>query len=89
MEDEIAAVVVTRVLAHFPGERNQLIIDAGFTALSQQGFDQLGGNYAKIKVAKLLLVAIFKLHVFTYFFTGPPRIKSGRDDSRNWFRATI
>ncbi len=49
-EEDIAAVVVTRVIGHFPGERNQLLIDAGFTALSQQGFDELGGTYAQIKV---------------------------------------
>ena len=27
-----------------------MIIDAGFTALSQQGFDELGGTMAEIKV---------------------------------------
>lgn len=48
-EEDIAAVVVTRVIGHFPGERNQLLIDAGFTALSEQGFNQLGGTFAIIK----------------------------------------
>ena len=49
-EEDIAARVLTRVLGQFPGKRNQIIIDAGFTALSQQGFEALGGTYAKIKV---------------------------------------
>jgi D-serine deaminase-like pyridoxal phosphate-dependent protein len=51
-ESDISARVLTRVLSHFPGERNQLIIDAGFTALSGQGFEQLGQSYAYIKVFK-------------------------------------
>ena len=49
-EEDIAARVLTRILGQFPGKRNQFIIDAGFTALSQQGFEALGGTYAKIKV---------------------------------------
>ena len=48
--DDIAARVLTRIIGHFPGQRNQLIIDAGFVALSQQGFDQLGKTMAIIKV---------------------------------------
>ena len=48
--DQIAARVLTRVLGRFPGKRNQIIIDAGFLALSEQGFQHLGGSYAKIKV---------------------------------------
>ena len=41
---------MTRVLGKFPGKRNQFIIDAGFTALSDQGYGPLGGTYAQIKV---------------------------------------
>ena len=48
--DDIAARVLTRIIGHFPGPRNQLIIDAGFLALSQQGFDELGKTMAYIKV---------------------------------------
>lgn len=51
-EEDIAARVLTRVIGHFPGPRNQMIIDAGFTALSQQGFSELGMTYAKIKVCE-------------------------------------
>ena len=51
--DDIAARVLTRIIGHFPGQRNQLIIDAGFVALSQQGFDQLGKTMAIIKVTIL------------------------------------
>ena len=48
--NQIAARVMTRVLGRFPGTRNQFIIDAGFTALSEQGYGPLGGTYAQIKV---------------------------------------
>ena len=48
--DDIAARVLTRIIGHFPGPRNQLIIDAGFLALSQQGFDELRKTMAYIKV---------------------------------------
>ena len=58
--DQIAARVLTRVLGRFPGKRNQMIIDAGFLALSEQGFQHLGGSYAKIKVI---------LPTYLYFFT--------------------
>ena len=51
--DDIAARVLTRIIGHFPGQRNQLIIDAGFVALSQQGFDELGKSIAIIKVTIL------------------------------------
>ena len=33
--DDIAACVLTRVVSHYP-ERNQIVIDCGFTALSKQ-----------------------------------------------------
>ena len=52
--DDIAARVLTRIIGHFPGQRNQLIIDAGFVALSQQGFDELGKTMAIIKVTIFL-----------------------------------
>ena len=47
MED-IACSVLVSVLTHAP-DRNEFLIDGGFLALSQQGFDQLGGTYAKIE----------------------------------------
>ena len=59
-EEDIAARVLTRVLGQFPGKRNQIIIDAGFTALSQQGFEALGGTYAKIKVLTWYSTVFFK-----------------------------
>ena len=45
---DIAASVMVRVTAHFP-KSNQMRIDGGFTALSEQGFNHLGGTYALIK----------------------------------------
>jgi D-serine deaminase-like pyridoxal phosphate-dependent protein len=33
---EVAMFVLTHVIGHYP-ERNQLLLDAGFTALSNQG----------------------------------------------------
>merc|ERR1711953_1011168 len=49
--EDIAARVLTRIIGHFGGQRNQMIIDAGFVALSQQGFDELGKTMAIIKVS--------------------------------------
>ena len=49
-DKDIAARVLTRIIGHFPGKRNQMIIDAGFLALSEQGFKELGGTLAIIKV---------------------------------------
>jgi len=48
-DEDIAARVLTRVIGHFPGARNQIIIDGGFLALSEQGFEELGGTFAVIK----------------------------------------
>ena len=45
---DIAAMVVVRVLAHFP-KRNEIVIDGGWMALSEQGFDKLGGSFAYVK----------------------------------------
>ena len=45
--DDIACSVLVRVLTHAP-DRNEFLINGGFLALSQQGFDQLGGTYAKV-----------------------------------------
>lgn len=39
-EDEIACCVATRVIGHYP-DRNQLLIDCGFTGLTQQGTGRL------------------------------------------------
>ena len=50
LRENIAARVLTRIIGHFPGKRNQMIIDAGFTALSQQGYEELGKTMAIIKV---------------------------------------
>ena len=41
-------MVVVRVLAHFP-KRNEIVIDGGWMALSEQGFDKLGGTFAYVK----------------------------------------
>ena len=49
-DEDIAARVLTRVIGYFPGARNQIIIDGGWLALSEQGFDELGGTFAVIKV---------------------------------------
>jgi D-serine deaminase-like pyridoxal phosphate-dependent protein len=53
-DEDIAARVLTRVIGHFPGARNQIIIDGGWLALSEQGFEELGGTFAVIKVLHLL-----------------------------------
>ena len=45
---DIAAMVMVRVTAHFP-KRNEMLIDGGFLALSEQGFTQLGNTFAVIK----------------------------------------
>ena len=51
MED-IAVKVATRVKGHFP-ERNQLLVDAGFVAMSYDGFaaydKQLDGSYCVVE----------------------------------------
>ena len=46
--NDIAATVMVRVMAHFP-KRNEMVIDGGWMALSEQGFNQLGGSFAVIK----------------------------------------
>ena len=72
--DQIAARVLTRVLGRFPGKRNQIIIDAGFLALSEQGFQHLGGSYAKIKVIlptyllPIITLKFLKNRVLSVFF---------------------
>ena len=55
-DEDIAARVLTRVIGHFPGARNQIIIDGGWLALSEQGFEELGGTFAVIKVLNLLFI---------------------------------
>jgi D-serine deaminase-like pyridoxal phosphate-dependent protein len=45
---DIAAVVMVRIAAHFP-QRNEMLIDSGHLALSEQGFKQLGGTFAIVK----------------------------------------
>ena len=55
-DQDIAARVLTRVIGHFPGARNQIIIDGGWLALSEQGFEELGGTFAVIKVLNLLFI---------------------------------
>ena len=45
---DIAATVMVRVMGHFP-KRNEMVIDGGWMALSEQGFNQLGGTFAIIK----------------------------------------
>ena len=46
--NDIAAIVMVRVAAHFP-KRNEMLIDCGHVALSEQGFKQLGGTFAIVK----------------------------------------
>lgn len=46
---DVAVTVQTRIVAAFP-DRNEIIIDAGFTALGEQGFEELGRSYAWVKV---------------------------------------
>ena len=41
-------MVMVRILAHFP-KRNEMVIDGGWMALSEQGFDKLGGTFAVVK----------------------------------------
>ena len=55
-DEDIAARVLTRVIGHFPGARNQIIIDGGWLALSEQGFEELGGTFAVIKVLNVLFI---------------------------------
>ena len=55
-DEDIAARVLTRVIGHFPEARNQIIIDGGWLALSEQGFEELGGTFAVIKVLNLLFI---------------------------------
>jgi len=38
--DDIACIVATRVIGHYP-RRNQFLIDCGFTGLTKQGMDQM------------------------------------------------
>ena len=45
---DIAAIVMVRVSAHFP-KRNEILIDCGHLALSEQGFNKLNGTYAIVK----------------------------------------
>ena len=47
-EADIAARVMTRVLSH-QKERNQLLVDCGFTALTKQGFGEQEGSFALIQ----------------------------------------
>ena len=49
-EGDIAGRVMTRILSHFPGERNQLLVDCGFTGITKQGFKELDGSFAIIQV---------------------------------------
>ena len=72
-DEDIAARVLTRVIGHFPGARNQIIIDGGWLALSEQGFDELGGTFAVIKVCIDFFFIYQKLPLaiiayFIYFF---------------------
>ena len=63
-DEDIAARVLTRVIGHFPGARNQIIIDGGWLALSEQGFEELGGTFAVIKVLNLGLVLLCDQNCF-------------------------
>ena len=45
---DIAAIVMVRIAAHF-SQRNEMLIDCGHLALSEQGFNQLGGTFAIVK----------------------------------------
>ena len=76
-DEDIAARVLTRVIGHFPGARNQIIIDGGWLALSEQGFEELGGTFAVIKVSILFTIyqkltighhCIFYLFIHFLFF---------------------
>ena len=91
-EKDIAARVQTRVIGHFPGERNQMIIDAGFLALSEQGYQALGGTYAIIKVHKVNFhqnpIEYAFLDILNYYL-GKFTTKSFEDDSGNWIYRTF
>ena len=45
---DIAGRVLTRVLSH-QRERNQILVDCGFSALTKQGFSEQNGSFALIQ----------------------------------------
>ena len=61
-----------------------MIIDAGFTALSQQGFDELGGTYAYVKVNGTL-VQHTQRNLLIIHILGSSQLTSLENDPRNWF----
>ncbi len=58
-ESDVAIRVSTTILAHFPN-RNELLVDCGFTAITKQGYDDLGGSFVLVEGYENL-----KLHTVT------------------------